>query len=166
VRVSEDSHTPPTHMFLSKTKVYLPYIPLQYLHHNRVINPLRYSSLRKLNEVHAIGEVWANMLHNVYAALVEVCGFSSTALTGSTGEAGNVVYMHLLMGALPLQPCNPTCTFGCHPLVPPLLSVIDSIVLVISYLRMQHMDPGRRESVPGCEQMHHLQGICELWAWT
>ena len=33
-------------------------------------NPLRYSSIKTLNEVHNIGEVWANMLHNVLAALV------------------------------------------------------------------------------------------------
>lgn len=72
-------------------------------------NPLRYSNLRTLNEVHAIGEVWANMLHNVYASLVESHGFSSTALTDPTGEEGNVVFLHLMIGALPLQPCNPTC---------------------------------------------------------
>lgn len=68
--------------------------------------------------MHAIGEVWANMLHNVYAALVEARGFSSTALTDSTSEAGNVVYMHLLIGALPLQPCNPTCA------LPPLFVLV------------------------------------------
>lgn len=72
------------------------------------INPLRYSNLRTLNEVHAIGEVWANMLHNVYAALVADHGFSPTALTDPTGEKGNVVFMHLMISALPLQPCNPT----------------------------------------------------------
>ena len=33
-------------------------------------NPLRYSSIRTLNEVHNIGEVWANLLHNLLAALV------------------------------------------------------------------------------------------------
>lgn len=44
-------------------------------------NPLRYSSVASLNEVHQIGEVWANMLHNVYAALVQAHGFSQTAQT-------------------------------------------------------------------------------------
>ena len=33
-------------------------------------NPLTYSSVGTLNEVHNIGEVWANLLHNVYASLV------------------------------------------------------------------------------------------------
>lgn len=31
-----------------------------------------------------IGEVWANLLHNVYAALVGVHGFSATAHTDPT----------------------------------------------------------------------------------
>ena len=44
-------------------------------------NPLRYSSIARLYEVHDIGEVWANMLHNVYAALVSARGFSATAHT-------------------------------------------------------------------------------------
>ena len=67
-------------------------------------NPLRYSSLQNLTEVHGInpsqlvigfcflmhyeiidiGEVWANMLHNVYAGLVGVHGFSDTAHTDPT----------------------------------------------------------------------------------
>lgn len=42
-------------------------------------NPLRYSSVKALNEVHNIGEVWANMLHQVYAALVTAKGFSADA---------------------------------------------------------------------------------------
>ena len=47
-------------------------------------NPLRYSSIRTLNEVHDIGEVWANILHNVYAGLVAAHGFSATAHTDAT----------------------------------------------------------------------------------
>ena len=47
-------------------------------------NPLRYSSLQTLTEVHDIGEVWANMLHNVYAGLVAAHGFSATAHTDAT----------------------------------------------------------------------------------
>ena len=71
-------------------------------------NPLRYSSIKTLNEVHNIGEVWANMLHNVYAALVQANGFSDTASTDASGTAGNVVFLHLFIDALALQPCNPT----------------------------------------------------------
>ena len=34
------------------------------------VNPLTFADVAKLNEVHNIGEVWANILVNVYAALV------------------------------------------------------------------------------------------------
>ncbi|KAF5380174.1 hypothetical protein D9615_006215 [Tricholomella constricta] len=72
------------------------------------VNPLRYSSIKTLNEVHNIGEVWANMLHNVYAALVSAHGWSATARTNPNGTEGNVVFLHLFIDALALQPCNPT----------------------------------------------------------
>ncbi|KAF9486176.1 hypothetical protein BDN70DRAFT_988183 [Pholiota conissans] len=71
-------------------------------------NPLRYSSIASLNEVHDIGEVWANILHNVYAALVSAKGWSATARTDPTGTEGNIVFLHLFIDALSLQPCNPT----------------------------------------------------------
>ncbi|KAH8981284.1 Fungalysin metallopeptidase-domain-containing protein [Lactarius hatsudake] len=71
-------------------------------------NPLRYSSLKTLTEVHAIGEVWANMLHNVYASLVNAHGWSATARTNPGGTEGNIVFMHLFIDSLLLQPCNPT----------------------------------------------------------
>ncbi|GLB39392.1 putative fungalysin metallopeptidase (M36) [Lyophyllum shimeji] len=75
---------------------------------NATVNPLRYSSIATLNEVHNIGEVWANMLHNVYAALVAAHGWSATARTDPTGPEGNIVFLHLFIDALALQPCNPT----------------------------------------------------------
>jgi hypothetical protein len=74
-------------------------------------NPLRYSSLQQLTEVHDIGEVWANMLHQVYAALVAARGFSNRKLTDADGKEGNVVFMRVMMDALAIQPCNPTCAF-------------------------------------------------------
>ncbi|KAK0185335.1 Fungalysin metallopeptidase-domain-containing protein [Armillaria mellea] len=75
---------------------------------NPNVNPLRYSSLPQLGEVHFIGEVWANILHNVYAALVQTYGWSATAMTNANGGGGNIVYLHLFVDALSLQPCNPT----------------------------------------------------------
>jgi len=51
------------------------------------------------------------MLHNVHAALVQERGFSTQALTNPNGPEGNVVFMHLFIDALALQPCNPTCMF-------------------------------------------------------
>ncbi len=58
-----------------------------------------------------IGEVWANMLHNVYAALVNAREFSNDKLTNPHGQEGNVVFMRLFLDALPLQPCNLTCKY-------------------------------------------------------
>lgn len=72
------------------------------------VNPLMYSNLQGITEPHSIGEVWANMLHNVYAALVEERGYSTLAMTNPDGQEGNIVWMHLFMDALPIQPCNPT----------------------------------------------------------
>ncbi|KAG6831526.1 hypothetical protein H0H92_009795 [Tricholoma furcatifolium] len=75
---------------------------------NRTTNPLRYSSLLGQTEEHSIGEVWANILHNVYAALVGKYGFNSAARTTPNGAEGNVVFLHLFLDGLALQPCNPT----------------------------------------------------------
>lgn len=49
------------------------------------------------------------MLHNVYGALVSANGFSADAQTNPDATGGNVIFMHLLLDALLLQPCNPTC---------------------------------------------------------
>ncbi|TBU26936.1 Fungalysin metallopeptidase-domain-containing protein [Dichomitus squalens] len=75
---------------------------------NATTNPFRYGDLQTLTEVHDIGEVWANMLHNVYAGLVADHGFSPNAHTDPTTTGGNTVYLHLFIDALALQPCNPT----------------------------------------------------------
>jgi hypothetical protein len=76
---------------------------------NATVNPLTYGSLRTLPaHEHDIGEVWANMLHNVMATFVDAYGWSNTALINSIGEQGNVVFMHLFMDGLSIQPCNPT----------------------------------------------------------
>ncbi|KAI3595095.1 putative extracellular elastinolytic metalloproteinase precursor [Moniliophthora roreri] len=72
------------------------------------INPLRYSSVAVLDEVHDIGEVWANILHNVYAALVTEHGWSPVARTNADGTEGNVAFLRLLVDSLSLQPCEPT----------------------------------------------------------
>ncbi|KAK7045826.1 hypothetical protein VNI00_007237 [Paramarasmius palmivorus] len=72
------------------------------------VNTLTYASVGFLIEQHNIGEVWANMLHNVYAALVDEHGFSDKAMTDPNGSEGNVVFLHLLIDGLSLNPCNPT----------------------------------------------------------
>ncbi|KAG8762487.1 hypothetical protein FRC12_009015 [Ceratobasidium sp. 428] len=74
---------------------------------NMNTNPLTYGALKNITEVHAAGEVWANMWHEIYAALVKVHGFS-TDKNNADGTEGNIVGLHLLVDALQLQPCNPT----------------------------------------------------------
>ncbi|TRM64075.1 Fungalysin metallopeptidase-domain-containing protein [Schizophyllum amplum] len=75
---------------------------------SNVTNPLRYSSVTHLFEVHNVGEVWANMLHGVYLTLVSWDGWDADFKTNAASDAGNVVFMHLYMDGLALQPCNPT----------------------------------------------------------
>ncbi|KAL0062583.1 hypothetical protein AAF712_010517 [Marasmius tenuissimus] len=72
------------------------------------VNDKKYSTIAGLNEEHYIGEVWANMLHNVLAELVLARGVSKNALTDASGTTGNVVFLNLLVKGLALQPCNPT----------------------------------------------------------
>ena len=124
----------------------------------RTTNPLRYSNLTTLNEVHSIGEVWANMLHNVYATLVEAHGFSTTALTDPRSEKGNVVFMHLMISALPLQPCNPTCTSSftltqskSNPPFPFSFFFGVDFRILSSCFCTRCLDPGRPQLVSRCD---------------
>lgn len=76
---------------------------------NMTTFPHTYSTINRWFAIyHWVGEVWANILHNVYAALVAEHGWAPDALTNPDGSEGNVVFMHLLMDGLALQPCNPT----------------------------------------------------------
>ncbi|KAG8706859.1 hypothetical protein FRC08_000825 [Ceratobasidium sp. 394] len=74
---------------------------------NKTTNPLTYSSLRTLKEVHTIGEVWALIWHEIYAGLINKLGFSANK-DDPTCTAGNIVALHLFIDSLKLQPCNPT----------------------------------------------------------
>ena len=49
------------------------------------------------------------MLHVVHANLVDKYGFSTTAIRDPDGSKGNVVFLHLFIDALALQPVKPTC---------------------------------------------------------
>ncbi|TPX61709.1 hypothetical protein PhCBS80983_g00971 [Powellomyces hirtus] len=70
-------------------------------------NPLMYSSIAKMNEVHNIGEVWATMWNEVYWNLVDQAGFSDDIFNAAQ-QKGNIVAFQLLIDGLALQPCNPT----------------------------------------------------------
>ncbi|CAE6517796.1 unnamed protein product [Rhizoctonia solani] len=74
---------------------------------SKATNPLTYSALRTRTEVHDAGEVWANIWHEIFAALIKKHGFS-TDKNDASGTAGNIVGLHLLVDALQIQPCNPT----------------------------------------------------------
>ncbi|CCA66744.1 probable extracellular elastinolytic metalloproteinase precursor [Serendipita indica DSM 11827] len=71
-------------------------------------NPYKYSTTKTKSEVHDIGEIWANMLHNVYAELVGSFGWAADAFTNAESGSGNVVFLRVFYAALLLQPCNPT----------------------------------------------------------
>jgi len=101
------------------------------------INPLKYSGLNivglnvhgrefptdSINQTDSFpmsdaGEIWANMLHNVYAALVNMYGFSPTARTNPYGREGNIVFLRLFMDGLSKQSCYPTCKCRAHHVMP------------------------------------------------
>ncbi|KAF9524009.1 metalloprotease MEP2 [Crepidotus variabilis] len=75
---------------------------------NRQINPHTYAEVRTSRGEHAIGEIWATALHDVYAALVRQHGFDARARTNPRSTKGNAVFLHLFLDALPIQRCNPT----------------------------------------------------------
>ncbi|CAE6480313.1 unnamed protein product [Rhizoctonia solani] len=62
-------------------------------------NPLTYGSLQNRTEVHAAGEVWANIWHEIYAALVAKLGFSADKKNVSS-TTRNIIALHLLVEAL------------------------------------------------------------------
>ncbi|CUA78560.1 hypothetical protein RSOLAG22IIIB_13227 [Rhizoctonia solani] len=73
---------------------------------NTKTNPLTYGSLKDRNEVHAIGEVWALIFHELLAAFVEKYGLNDKL--DPSAKEGNSIVVHLMMDGLAAQPCNPT----------------------------------------------------------
>ncbi|KAJ3272745.1 Fungalysin/Thermolysin Extracellular metalloproteinase 5 [Terramyces sp. JEL0728] len=70
-------------------------------------NPLKYSNLNTRKEVHAIGEVWAVMLYELYWNLVDQFDFDADFVRTSTGNGGNTRFLKLLINGMKLQPCFP-----------------------------------------------------------
>jgi len=56
-----------------------------------------------------IGEVFANMLHVVYADLVAAKGFNPKKFDNPYDGTGNVVFMQILIDSLSILACNPNC---------------------------------------------------------
>ncbi|KAJ3102758.1 Fungalysin/Thermolysin Extracellular metalloproteinase 5 [Phlyctochytrium planicorne] len=69
-------------------------------------NPLKYSNMYSSIEVHNGGEIWAEMLYEVYWNMVDQAGFEPD-LSQSTSSAGNIRFMLVLVEGMKLQPCNP-----------------------------------------------------------
>lgn len=60
-----------------------------------------------MNEEHNLGEIWATMLNEMFWDLSDNFGMSSDLFDSSRKE-GNIVAIQLMIGALMIQPCNPT----------------------------------------------------------
>ncbi|CAE6521729.1 unnamed protein product [Rhizoctonia solani] len=91
------------------------------------INPEMYDRLQRMDfrEVHAIGEVWAQILYVVSNKLIEKHGFSDTLFPSSDSnfyrfitredgtvvkvpKHGNTLMLQLIVNGMKSQPCNPT----------------------------------------------------------
>lgn len=74
---------------------------------NMTVNTWKYSDLKKLNEVHDIGEMWATFLNEMYWNLVDKHGYSANWMDATQSE-GNIVALRLMLGGFTFQPCNPS----------------------------------------------------------
>ncbi|KAJ2065242.1 hypothetical protein GGI17_000498 [Coemansia sp. S146] len=72
-------------------------------------NPTTYGYLDKpeFKEVHAAGEVWAEMLYEITWNLVDKHGISGDLFAHDLTK-GNALMMQLILGGMKLQPCNPS----------------------------------------------------------
>ena len=74
-------------------------------------NPLTYTSLNQLNEVHAIGTAWATMLYELMWNLIDKHGKSTAILPTFDSQGvptdGKFLTMKLVIDGMAIQPCNP-----------------------------------------------------------
>jgi extracellular elastinolytic metalloproteinase len=74
-------------------------------------NPTTYAYINKFDwqEVHAIGEIWANILYEAYWSLRAAMNGAFNADWYSADKASaNTLILQLVMDGIKLQPCNPT----------------------------------------------------------
>jgi extracellular elastinolytic metalloproteinase len=71
---------------------------------NMTISPVTYATVAENTGVHAIGEVWAAMLWDLYWAMVDQYGFDAD---WTNTNSGNARALQLVMDGMKLQPCNP-----------------------------------------------------------
>ncbi|KAI8057036.1 Fungalysin metallopeptidase-domain-containing protein [Syncephalis plumigaleata] len=76
-------------------------------------NPTTYGYMEKFEwrAPHEMGEVWANMLYEMYWNLVNKLGFQEDKFTPNVNK-GNTLALQLVVDGLKLQPCNPTFVMG------------------------------------------------------
>ncbi|KAJ1764183.1 hypothetical protein LPJ69_002004 [Coemansia sp. RSA 1752] len=72
-------------------------------------NPSTYKFLDRSDyqEVHAIGEVWAEILYEVMWALIEKNGFAEDIFAHDLAK-GNSIMLQIMLDGMKLQPCTPT----------------------------------------------------------
>jgi extracellular elastinolytic metalloproteinase len=73
------------------------------------VNPTNYSYLNNYewSDSHDIGEIWANMLYEMYWSLVNKLGFQEDKFIPNLNK-GNTLALQLVIEGLKIQPCNPT----------------------------------------------------------
>ncbi|KAI8056202.1 Fungalysin metallopeptidase-domain-containing protein [Syncephalis plumigaleata] len=73
------------------------------------VNPTTYGLVYKdgWDWEHAIGEIWANILYEIYWNLVEKHGFTEDVHSADITK-GNTLALQLVVNSMKLQPCNPT----------------------------------------------------------
>ncbi|RKP26407.1 Fungalysin metallopeptidase-domain-containing protein, partial [Syncephalis pseudoplumigaleata] len=59
------------------------------------------------SEVHSIGEIWANILYEMYWNLTEKLGYTADFYSADVTK-GNTLATKLVVDGMKLQPCNPT----------------------------------------------------------
>jgi extracellular elastinolytic metalloproteinase len=77
---------------------------------SQTTNPTSYQTLNEpaFGQVHAIGEVWANMLYEVYWSIMEAVGKFEPNLYSASKEAANTIALQIVVDGMKMQPCNPT----------------------------------------------------------
>lgn len=68
------------------------------------VNPQTYKDIRNTTGPHALGEVWADILWDMYWKFVDNYGFDEN---WNNEESGNFLAAKLVIEALKIQPCNP-----------------------------------------------------------
>ncbi|ORY44706.1 hypothetical protein BCR33DRAFT_679246 [Rhizoclosmatium globosum] len=73
-------------------------------------NTMAYSNLASLNEVHAIGQVWAEFLWEALWNLIDQAGMTPAADLAISQDAGtgNTALLKIVIEGMKIQPCNPT----------------------------------------------------------